>query len=69
MKLGIGVRRRKNGLLEKRFTVEGKRYSVYGYTIEELVDNERDKRDKLSGKFISVDEYFDMWIKGKELSV
>lgn len=69
MKLGIGVRRRKNGLLEKRFTVEGKRYSVYGYSIEELVDNERDKRDKLSGKFISVDEYFDMWIKGKELSV
>lgn len=69
MKLGIGVRRRKNGLLEKRFTVEDKRYSVYGYIIEELVDNERDKIDKLSGKFISVDEYFDMWIKGKELSV
>lgn len=69
MKLVVGVRRRKNGLLEKRFTVEGKRYSVYGYTIEELVDNERDKRDKLSGKFISVDEYFEMWIKGKELTV
>ena len=69
MKLSIGVRRRKNGLLEKRFTVEGKRYSVYGYTIEELVDNERDKRVKLSGKFISVDEYFEMWIKGKVLTV
>ena len=35
-KLPVGVRMRKTGLLEKRFSVNGVRDSVYGKTIRQL---------------------------------
>ena len=30
-----GMRKKENGLFEKRFTVEGKRYSAYGRSTKE----------------------------------
>ena len=41
-KLPAGVRKRKNGLLEKRFSANGNRYSVYGRTTRQL--NEREQK-------------------------
>lgn len=35
-----GMRKKENGLFEKRFTVNGKRYSAYGHTVKECADNE-----------------------------
>ena len=29
-RLGAGTRKRADGTLEKRFTIDGKRYSIYG---------------------------------------
>lgn len=36
-RLGAGTRKRTDGMLEKRFTVDGKRYSIYARTSKELV--------------------------------
>lgn len=44
-KLPAGVRKRKNGLLEKRFSANGNRYSVYGRTMRQL--NEKEERKKI----------------------
>ncbi len=35
-RLGAGTRKRADGTLEKRFTIDGKRYSVYGKTAKEI---------------------------------
>ena len=69
-----GVRRRKNGLLQKRFTVNGRRYSVYGRTLRRLRDQEQSKRKALSqaappASALTADQYFETWLEGKRLSV
>ena len=70
-RLGTGTRKRANGTLEKRFTIDGKRYSVYGKTTKELAENEQAKRNEItSGLYmnnrnITLDGYFNEWIKGK----
>lgn len=64
-----GVYRRKNGSYEKRFSVDGKRYSVYGYTAKELQEKERAKREQLArgtcavNERMTLDAYFDRWYK------
>ena len=35
-RLGAGTRKRADGTLEKRFTIDGKRYSVYGKNAKEI---------------------------------
>ena len=42
-----GMRKKENGLFEKRFTVNGKRYSAYGHTVKECVDNETELRETI----------------------
>ena len=39
-RLGKGVRERKDGLLEKRFSVNGERFSVFGHTQKEITEKE-----------------------------
>ena len=46
-RLPQGVRRRKNGALEKRFTIEGIGYSVYGSNTKELAENEQELREQI----------------------
>lgn len=70
-KLGAGVRKRADGNLEKRFTVKGKRYSVYGKTQKEISTKEQDIRKKIDAgiytdnRNITLDKYFDEWIATK----
>lgn len=64
-----GVRERKDGTLEKRFTIRGKRYSVYGRTNKEITEKEQEIRDKIKqgiytdNRNITLDKYFDEWIE------
>ncbi len=43
-RLPQGVRKRADGTLEKRFTVDGKRYSIYGVNNKELQQKEKEIR-------------------------
>lgn len=72
-RLAAGVRRKGN-LFEKRFTFEGKRYSVYAPTQKELANKEHELREQLkskqyvSNRNITLDAYFKEWISAKEKS-
>ena len=44
-KLPVGFTERDNGTFQYRFTVEGKRYAVYGATIKECRVKEFEKRE------------------------
>ena len=74
-RLGAGVRKRKDGSLEKRFTMNGKRFSVYGKTSKEIQLKEQEIRKQVEqgiytdNRNITLDKYFEEWIKGKRLSV
>ena len=46
-RIPAGMRKKENGLFEKRFTVDGKRYSVYGHSVKECMDNETELREKI----------------------
>lgn len=73
-KLASNVRVRSDGKLEKRFTVNGKRYSVYGSTSKELTEKEMAKRKQieeksyLSNRNLTLAKYFGEWIENKEKS-
>ena len=74
-RLAAGARKRADGTLEKRFTVEGKRYSVYGKTAAELTEKETDLRRRIAaGNYtknaaVTFEKYFSGWIKRKEKTV
>ena len=74
-RLAAGVRRRKDGTLEKRFTIKGKRYSVYGKTNKELNEKEQVIREKIkqgidyNNQNITLNQYFNEWIKRKKKTV
>lgn len=67
-----GFRKRPGGGFEKRFTVDGVRFSVYGSTIKECQEREQQKRDQLKAGIyhtndtITLKQYFNEWIKQKE---
>ena len=71
-RLSKGVRERKDGLLEKRFSVNGKGYSVYGHTKKEIEEKEMQLREKIrngvykENKSITLDYYFAEWLRRKE---
>lgn len=62
-----GTRTRADGTLEKRFTVDGKRYSVYGKTNKELQAKEAELREAIkaglynSNRKITLDAFFEEW--------
>lgn len=74
-KLGAGVRRRSDGTLEKRFTIKGKRYSVYGRSQKEISTKEQEIRKRIdAGVYtdnsrITLDKYFDEFIDNKRRKV
>lgn len=63
-RLPQGVIKRADGRLQKRFTVEGKRYSIYGFTVGELLEKELKKREEIEkgtykkNKQVTLDDYF-----------
>lgn len=66
-----GMRKKENGLFEKRFTVNGKRYSAYGHSVKECSDNEMQMREDIkaglynSNKNVTLDYYFNEWEKSR----
>lgn len=70
-----GVRRREDGRYEKRFTVNGKRYSVFGRTSKECADKEIIRRKEIEehryirNQNVTVNQYFNEWIIQKEQEV
>ena len=59
-------KKRKDGLLQKKFTVNGKRYYVYGRTGKELFEKETRKREEIERGFQlrtnpTVKEYYEKW--------
>ena len=67
-----GCRRRPDGSIEKRFYVNGKRYSVYAYSANDLQEKELALREELrSGRDRSdlgptLDQYYDDWISQRK---
>ena len=74
-RLGAGTRRREDGSLEKRFTIDGRRYSVYGKTAKELSRNEQEIRRKVEDRIytdnrnLTLDKYFAEWLTDKRGNV
>ena len=70
-RLGAGTRKRADGTLEKRFTIDGKRYSIYGKNTKEITQKEQEIRKKIEAgiytdnKNLTLDQYFDEWLTGK----
>lgn len=65
-KLRAGYTRRKNGILQRQFTVNGKRYTVYGANYKEceakeLIKRERIKQGLTDNNNITLDTYFSEW--------
>lgn len=73
-RLGSGTRKRADGMLEKRFTVDGKRYSVYRKNTKEIEQKEHETRKMIdagiytSNRKITLDQYFEEWQTGKRNS-
>lgn len=74
-RLGAGTRKRADGTLEKRFTIDGKRYSIYGKNAKEISQKEQEVRKKIEAgiytdnRNITLDGYFDEWLNGKRGSI
>ena len=71
-RLPQGVRKRNDGTLEKRFTVNGKRYSIYASSTKELVKKEQETREQIKkglynkNRNITLDQYFLEWMERKK---
>lgn len=70
-----GYRQRSDGKYEGRFTVNGKRYSVYGETLKECKEKESELREQIrAGQFvdkrnITLDRYYEEWKEPREGTV
>jgi len=73
-RLPSGVRRRKNGIFEKRISFKGKRISIYGRSIDVIFEKENQLRKKIGigiydKRNIILDDYFEEWINNKRLTI
>ena len=74
-RLPQGVRKRADGNLEKRFTVDGRRYSIYGKNAKELSQKEQEVRKQIEAgtytdnRNLTLDKYFEEWLVGKRNGV
>ena len=72
-KLGAGYRLRSDGRFEARFTIEKKRYTVYGHTLEECKENERKKREEIKKGLhtefanITLNDFFKKWSENRRI--
>lgn len=63
-RLVAGTRKRADGTLEKRFTIDGRRYSIYARTSKELVQKEQEIRKKIEAgiytdnRSLTLDKYY-----------
>ena len=71
-----GVYIDKNGLYQCRFTVNGKRYAVYGHSLNECREKESEKRKQIKDginskprKEWTVSDFFGRWIEAKRDTV
>lgn len=68
-RLPNGCTRRKDGRLEYRFTLAGRRRSVYGHTAEECLAKadalRLDASQRATGGSVTVREYFYTWLNGR----
>ena len=66
-RLGAGTRKRSDGTLEKRFTIDGRRYSIYGRNAKEISQKEQEIRKKIEAgiytdnRNLTLDVYFEEW--------
>ena len=74
--LPAGMRYMQDGKrIQYRFTVDGKRYAVYGLDVKECYQKAEAKEQELSegqykkAKALTISEYFDRWIEAKEKTV
>lgn len=67
-----GITRRDNGTYMCRFTINGKRYTVYGKTVKECREKEAKKRQEIEagtykpGRTLTIKEYSERWLHNKE---
>ena len=70
-----GMYKRSDGLYSYRFTVDGKRYAVYGSTMKECRQKELEKREQIEktkagtykkGKDLTASEYIKRWLDNRE---
>ena len=66
-RLGAGTRKRADGTLEKRFTIDGKRYSVYGKTAKEISQKEQEIRKQIEAGMYTDNSFPWIYDMGKEL--
>ena len=70
-KLPTGVRKRPDGTLEKRISIDGVRYSIYGATVSILREREAEKRKEIEeGRYtrnanLTLDKFFEEWTEIK----
>lgn len=74
--LPAGMRYMQDGKrIQYRFTVDGKRYAVYGLDVKECYQKSEAKEQELSegqykkAKALTISEYFERWIEAKEKTV
>ena len=69
------IYRREDGTYQCRFTVDGRRYAVYGKTVAECREKEAQKREEIeAGAYqrqtdLTLREYCDRWLSGKDGTV
>lgn len=74
-RMAAGTRKRADGTLEKRFTIKGKRYSVYGKSTKEIAEKEQAVRQAIKENShvaninITINRYYEEWIERKRDSV
>ncbi len=74
-RIPAGMRKTTRGTYESRFTIHGKRYSVYGKTVKECKEKELTRRQEIeeglrySGRELTLDQYFQKWEQGRLGSV
>ena len=74
-KIPAGMRKKPGGGYEYRFTVRGRRYSVYGKSVRECTEKVERRRREIeaginrAGKALTLDEYFLRWESARTGSV
>ncbi len=71
-RVAAGCVKRKDGRLQYRFTVNGVRYTVYGWNAAEIREKEKKKREEIEtglaarGRTVKLRDYVTRWIENKE---
>ena len=66
----MAAKKRADGLMQKSFSVQEKRYVVYGHTAKELFEKELAKREEIEKGLEkrnnpTVSEYYERWTKAR----